>query len=147
MVLNKRLDKRIYDNKISGKKYEEEIDQYSDYEVDQLTRMPHSNLKENDSMSNGTKTSNLVTHTLQGGWDNTRMVFTVNPANGYVMIRHHTDRNNPEKFIDSFHIDIDGRDTVINADTQYSADLARKIWNIFVDLDKKIARNKWTRVD
>jgi len=147
MILNKRLDKRIYDNKISGKKYEEEIDQYSDYEVDQLTRIPHSNLKENDSMSNGTKTSSLVTHTLQGGWDNTRMVFTINPTNGYVMIRHHTDRNNPEKFIDSFHIDIDGRDTVINADTQYSADLARKIWNIFVDLDKKIARNKWTRVD
>lgn len=147
MILNKKLNKRIYDNKISGKKYEEEIDQYSDYEVDQLTRTPHSNLKENDSMSNGTKTSSLVTHTLQGGWDNTRMVFTVNPTNGYVMIRHHTDRNNPSFYIDSFHIDIDGRDTVINADTQYSADLARKIWNIFVDLDKKIARNKWTRVD
>ena len=54
MILNKKLNKRIYDNKISGKKYEEEIDQYSDYEVDQLTRTPHSNLKENDSMSNGT---------------------------------------------------------------------------------------------
>lgn len=147
MVLNKKLNKRIYENKISGKKYEEEIDQYSDYEVDQLTRIPHSNLKENDSMSNGTKSSNLVTHTLQGGWDNTRMVFTVNPENGYVMIRHHTDRNNPEKYIGSFHIDIDGRDTVINADTQYNVDLARKIWNIFVNLDQKIARNKWTRVD
>jgi hypothetical protein len=98
-------------------------------------------------MSNGTKSSNLVTHTLRGGWDNTRMVFTVNPENGYVMIRHHTDRNNPEKYIDSFHIDIDGRDTVINADTLYDAALARKIWNIFVDLDQKIARNKWTRVD
>jgi len=147
MVLNKKLNKRIYDNKISGKKYEEEIDQYSDYEVDQLTKTPHSNLKENDSMSNGTKSSNLETHTLQGGWDNTRMVFTVNPTNGYVMIRHHTDRNNPERYINSFHIDIDGRDTVINADTQYNVDLARKIWNIFVDLDQKIARNKWTRVD
>ena len=147
MVLNKKLNKRIYDNKISGKKYEEEIDQYSDYEVDQLTKTPHSNLKENDSMSNGTKSSSLVTHTLRGGWDNTRMVFTVNSENGYVMIRHHTDRNNPEKYIGSFHIDIDGRDTVINADTQYNVDLARKIWNIFVNLDQKIARNKWTRVD
>lgn len=147
MILNKKLNKRIYDNKISGKKYEEEIDQYSDYEVDQLTRTPHSNLKENDSMSNGTKTSNLVTHTLQGGWDNTRMVFTINPTNGYVMIRHHTDRNNPEKFIENFHIDIDGKDTVIQSDTQYTTQFARKVWNLFVDLDKKIARNKWTRVD
>jgi hypothetical protein len=147
MILNKKLNKRIYDNKISGKKYEEEIDQYSDYEVDQLTRTPHSNLKENDSMSNGTKTSSLVTHTLQGGWDNTRMVFTINPTNGYVMIRHHTDRNNPEKFIENFHIDIDGKDTVIQSDTQYTTQFARKVWNLFVDLDKKIARNKWTRVD
>lgn len=147
MILNKKLNKRIYDNKISGKKYEEEIDQYSDYEVDQLTRIPHSNLKENDSMSNGTKTSSLVTHTLQGGWDNTRMVFTINPTNGYVMIRHHTDRNNPEKFIENFHIDIDGKDTVIQSDTQYTTQFARKVWNLFVDLDKKIARNKWTRVD
>jgi hypothetical protein len=147
MILNKKLNKRIYDNKIPGKKYEEEIDQYSDYEVDQLTRTPHSNLKENDSMSNGTKTSSLVTHTLQGGWDNTRMVFTINPTNGYVMIRHHTDRNNPEKFIENFHIDIDGKDTVIQSDTQYTTQFARKVWNLFVDLDKKIARNKWTRVD
>ena len=146
MILNKKLNKRIYDNKIPGKKFEEMIDDYSDYEIDQLTK-PTDSDKENDSMSNGTKTSNLVTHTLRGGWDNTRMVFTINPVNGYVMIRHHTDRNNPEKYIESFHIDIDGRDTVINADTQYDAGLARKIWNIFVNLDQKIARNKWTRVD
>ena len=98
-------------------------------------------------MSNGTKTSSLVTHTLQGGWDNTRMVLTINPTNGYVMIRHHTDRNNPEKFIENFHIDIDGKDTVIQSDTQYTTQFARKVWNLFVDLDKKIARNKWTRVD
>lgn len=146
MILNKKLNKRIYDNKIPGKKFEEMIDDYSDYEIDQLTK-PTDSDKENDSMSNGTKTSNLVTHTLRGGWDNTRMVFTVNPVNGYVMIRHHTDRNNPDYYIDSFHIEIDGRDTVINADTQYNADLARTIWNIFVNLDQKIARNKWTRVD
>lgn len=146
MILNKKLNKRIYDNKIPGKKFEEMIDDYSDYEIDQLTK-PTDSDKENDSMSNGTKTSNLVTHTLRGGWDNTRMVFTVNPVNGYVMIRHHTDRSNPDYYIDSFHIEIDGRDTVINADTQYSADLARTIWNIFVNLDQKIARNKWTRVD
>lgn len=146
MILNKKLNKRIYDNKIPGKKFEEMIDDYSDYEIDQLTK-PTDSDKENDSMSNGTKTSNLVTHTLRGGWDNTRMVFTVNPVNDYVMIRHHTDRNNPEKYIESFHIDIDGRDTVINADTQYNADFARTVWNIFVNLDQKIARNKWTRVD
>ena len=146
MILNKKLNKRIYDNKIPGKKFEEMIDDYSDYEIDQLTK-PTDSDKENDSMSNGTKTSNLVTHTLRGGWDNTRMVFTINPVNGYVMIRHHTDRNNPEKYIESFHIDIDGRDTVINADTQYNADFARTVWNIFVNLDQKIARNKWTRVD
>lgn len=146
MILNKKLNKRIYDNKIPGKKFEEMIDDYSDYEIDQLTK-PTDSDKENDSMSNGTKTSNLVTHTLRGGWDNTRMVFTVLPAYNYVMIRHHTDRNNPEKYIESFHIDIDGRDTVINADTQYNADFARTVWNIFVNLDQKIARNKWTRVD
>ena len=146
MILNKKLNKRIYDNKIPGKKFEEMIDDYSDYEIDQLTK-PTDSDKENDSMSNGTKTSNLVTHTLRGGWDNTRMVFTINPVNGYVMIRHHTDRNNPEKYIESFHIDIDGRDTVINADTEYYAEFARTVWNIFTNLDQKIARNKWTRVD
>lgn len=147
MILNKRLDKRIYENKISGKKYEEEIDQYSDYEVDQLTRIPHSNLKENDSMSNGTKTSSLVTHTLQGGWDDTRIVFTIIPAYGGVMIRHHNDRNNPEKYVHSFHIDIDGRDTVINADTQYNAEFARKVWNLFVNLKPMGSHSPWTRVD
>jgi len=147
MILNKRLNKRIYDNKISGKKYEEEIDQYSDYEVDQLTRMPHSNLKENDSMSNGTKTSSLVTHTLQGGWDNTRIVFTIIPAYGGVMIRHHNDRNTPEKYVHSFHIDIDGRDTVINSDTQYDAEFARKVWNLSVNLKPMGSHSPWTRVD
>lgn len=147
MVLNKKLNKRIYDNKISGKKYEKEIDQYSDYEVDQLTKTPHSNLKENDSMSNGTKTSSLTKHTLQGGWDNTRMVFTHNPQTRTVQIRHHTDRNNPENYIEKFHIDVDGSDTIIDSDEWYSADFARKVWYIFVNLDQKIARNKWTRVD
>lgn len=159
MILNKKLNKRIYDNKISGKKYEEEIDQYSDYEVDQLTKTPHSNLKENDSMSNGTKSSNLETHTLQGGWDNTRMVFTVLPSSrtlhcdaagkpsGSVRIRHHTDRNNPEKYIEQFHLDIDGTDTIVAADEWYPAEFARKVWTRLVSIDPKIARNKWTRVD
>lgn len=146
MILNKKLNKRIYDNKIPGKKFEEMIDDYSDYEIDQLTK-PTDSDKENDSMSNGTKTSNLVTHTLRGGWDNTRIAFIHNPVTSKVMIRHHTDRNNPEKYIESFHIDIDGKDTVINADTEYFADFARTVWNIFVNLDQKIARNKWTRVD
>lgn len=101
-------------------------------------------------MSNGTKTSDL-TYTLQGGWDNTRMVFCA-PTIGIarrvvkVRIRHHTDRLNPEMYIEQFHIDIDGKDTIIDANEWYSPDLARKVWNIFVNLDKKIARNKWVRI-
>ena len=105
-------------------------------------------------MSNGTKTtSDLTTYTLQGGWDNTRMVFMILPSrdasgnpSGSVRIRHHTDRNNPEMYIEQFHIDIDGKDTIIDANEWYPPDLARKVWNIFVNLDKKIARNKWVRV-
>ena len=102
-------------------------------------------------MSNGTKTtSDLTDYTLQGGWDNTRMVFTIlrvehlNAVN--VQIRHHTDRLNPKMYIEQFHIDIDGKDTIIDANEWYPPDLARKVWDIFVNLDKKIARNKWVRV-
>ena len=106
-------------------------------------------------MSNGTKTtSDLTDYTLQGGWDNTRMVFTIlqlNVASGgpdavNVQIRHHTDRLNPKMYIEQFHIDIDGKDTIIDANEWYPPDFARKVWDIFVNLDKKIARNKWVRV-
>lgn len=100
-------------------------------------------------MSNGTKTSDLTTYTLQGGWDNTRMVFMILPSQnpgGSVRIRHHTDRNNPEKYIEKFHLDIDDTDTTIDADEWYSADFARKVWIRLTSIELKTSRNKWVRV-
>lgn len=103
-------------------------------------------------MSNGTKTD-LTTHTLQGGWENSRIVFMVLPSrdasgkpSGSVRIRHHTDRNNPEKYIEQFHLDIDGTDTIVAADEWYPAEFARKVWNRLVSIDPKIAKNKWVRI-
>ena len=106
-------------------------------------------------MSNGTKTtSDLTEYTLQGGWDNTRMVFMIlrlNVASGgsdavNARIRHHTDRNNPKKYIEKFHIVIDGTDTTIDADEWYPADFARKVWDRLTSIELATARNKWVRV-
>ena len=145
MILDKKLNKRIYDNKIPGKKFEEMIDDYSDYEIDQLTK-PTDSDEENDSMSNGTRTSSLITHYLQGGWDNTRIAFIHNPETSKVMIRHLADRKDPTSHVPNFHVTIDGKVTVIYANDWYDADFGRIVWNLFIAIKPKGSNSPWTRV-
>jgi hypothetical protein len=107
-------------------------------------------------MAYPTKSDNTMTYKLQGGYDKTTIVFTVRDSalkealeGKAVLIRHHTDRMDPSKFIPYFNLHIDGYETQIHCNVWVTPEFAAKVWEAFTKPDppSKSSRMAWERVE
>ena len=106
-------------------------------------------------MAYPTKGDNTTTYKLRGGYDKTTIAFMVrdsgNATEGKaVLIRHHTDRMDPSKFIPYFNLHIDGHETQVHCNVWVTPEFAAKVWEAFtkpLDPSSKSSRMSWVRVE
>lgn len=110
-------------------------------------------------MAYPTKSDNTMTYKLQGGYDKTTIAFMVREnteglyagiGNKAVLIRHHTDRMDPSKFIPYFNLQIDGHETQVHCNVWVTPEFAAKVWEAFtkpIDPSSKSSRMAWVRVE
>jgi len=94
------------------------------------------------------------TYKLRGGYDKTTIVFMVreNTAGLYagienrgVLIRHHSDRMDPSKFVPHFNLHIDGYETQVHCNVWVTPEFATKVWEAFAV--PRAGGMAWVRVE
>ena len=95
------------------------------------------------------------TYKLRGGYDKTTIVFMVREnteglyagiENRAVLIRHHSDRMDPSKFVPHFNLHIDGYETQVHCNVWVTPEFAAKVWEVFTKPHSKESGMAWVRV-
>ena len=102
-------------------------------------------------MAYPTKSDNTTIYKLQGGYDKTTIAFNVRDDGAdrgkSVLIRHHSDRMDPSKFVPHFNLQIDGYETQIHCNVWVTPDFAAKVWEVFTKPHSKESGIAWVRVE
>lgn len=97
------------------------------------------------------KMNGKTIYRLRGGFLKPTIIsFTHDSSHDKVLIRHHHLTETPEKFVERFSFIADGQDEWVDANTWYSKEFAKRVWETFTTQENRGQGQKfipWTRID